>query len=100
MPVEFNSPSGKKIQVESEPNLNLLAHAQIAELSIGSLCGGKGICGGDKVKIQITTPKYDLSEVTNAERQHLSHSELQSGFRLACQCFPNNKTDHIVIQHL
>lgn len=76
-----------------EPNLNLLAHAQTIELEIGSRCGGHGKCGGDRVRI---LPQADgsahpaLSPVTDEERRHLTAGEIESGFRLACQCFPND----------
>lgn len=70
-----------------ESNLNLLAHAQTLELEVGSRCGGHGICGGDRIRILGTPP---LSEITEAERRHLSEAELAAGIRLACQCFPND----------
>jgi 2Fe-2S ferredoxin len=68
-----------------DKNLNLLAHAQSIELDIGSECGGHGICGRDRVRIE---PGADLSPVTEAEREHLTPEELAQGWRLACQCFP------------
>ena len=70
-----------------EPNLNLLAHAQTIELQIGSRCGGHGVCGGARVRIVEGAP---LSEITEAERNHLTTDELARGYRLACQCFPNS----------
>lgn len=72
-----------------EPNLNLLAHAQTLELEIGSRCGGHGVCGGDRVRVLDAPP---LSEITDAERRHLTKQDLASGIRLACQCFPNDST--------
>jgi ferredoxin len=74
-----------------ERNLNLLAHAQAIELPIGSRCGGHGICGGDRVRLA-PEAATGFSPVTDAEREHLSPEELDAGWRLACQCFPN-KTD-------
>jgi len=68
-----------------ERNLNLLAHAQAIELDIGSLCGGHGVCGGDRVKV-ISNSK--LSPLTEAEKKHLAPQEIGEGWRLACQCFP------------
>ena len=67
--------------------LNLLGHAQMIELSIGSQCGGHGKCGKDRV---ILDPE-NLAKVnppTELERLHLGEL-LNQGFRLACQCFPN-----------
>jgi len=66
--------------------LNVLAHAQMEELDIGSTCGGHGVCGGDR--IQITPGTEGISPVTAREREHLSPEELQAGWRLGCQCWP------------
>ena len=66
--------------------LNILAHAQMEELDIGSLCGGHGVCGGDR--IQIPTGTQGISPITENERKHLSQEELQTGWRLGCQCWP------------
>jgi ferredoxin len=71
-----------------EPNLNLLAHAQTLELEVGSRCGGHGICGGDRVRVRDRDAA--LSPITDAERRHLTKKEIAEGYRLACQCFPNN----------
>ncbi len=71
-----------------EPNLNLLAHAQTLELEVGSRCGGHGICGGDRIRV--LDPAPPLSPITDAERRHLTKAELDAGYRLACQCFPNS----------
>lgn len=79
-----------------ERNLNLLAHAQAIELGIGSRCGGHGICGGDRVRIEPGeggTPL--LSPVSEAEREHLSKDEIAQGWRLACQCYPE-KSDQLI----
>lgn len=73
-----------------EPNLNLLAHAQAIELSIGSQCGGHGVCGGDRVQIPAEDRAY-FSEITAEEKTHLSPEELAHGWRLACQCFPDQR---------
>lgn len=72
-----------------EPNLNLLAHAQTIELEIGSRCGGHGKCGGDRVRIRPDS-ECTLSAVTESERKHLSPIDIEKGYRLACQCFPND----------
>lgn len=70
-----------------EPNLNLLAHAQAIELDIGSVCGGHGDCGRDRIRL----PRLQISSFSPPsapEREHLSPEELAQGIRLACQCFP------------
>ena len=77
-----------------ERNLNLLAHAQSLELDIGSLCGGHGICGGDRIRLNSAQQKL-VSPPTEAERERLSAEELALGFRLACQCFPEKNNTEI-----
>ncbi len=69
-------------------NLNLLGHAQLIELDIGSSCGGHGVCGGDKIQIVEPSMRALLSAVTEEEREHLSAAELADGWRLGCQCYP------------
>src|SRR3954465_1430709 len=72
--------------VDCYRSLNLLAHAQLEELDIGSQCGGHGICGGDRIRV--TAPGQALSPVTEAEREHLGAELIAQGWRLGCQCFP------------
>jgi len=86
----------KAVSVDCYRNLNLLAHAQMEELDIGSRCGGYGECGGDRVRI--SGGAAFLSQVTDAEREHLSASELEQGYRLACQCFPERDDVEIQIE--
>jgi len=76
-----------------DPNLNLLAHAQSEELEIGSICGGHGVCGGDKVIIDLDVQKKVCSPLTEDERKHLSSAQIAAGYRLACQCWPNQPTE-------
>jgi Na+-transporting NADH:ubiquinone oxidoreductase subunit NqrF len=77
----------KIVTVPCLSQLNLLAHAQIEELEIGSQCGGHGICGGDRLK---TDPldRSKFSPITEIERKHFSNQQLQAGYRLGCQCWP------------
>ena len=56
--------------------------AREAGVVIRSECGGKGVCGKCRVVVQ---DKSSLTEVTAAETKHLSSSEIDSGYRLACQ---------------
>ncbi len=81
-----------------EPNLNLLAHAQSIDLEIGSRCGGHGRCGGDRIRILSNSLENSLSPITDAEREHLTSAELKLGFRLACQCFPNDAGARIRVE--
>src|SRR5690348_2603739 len=91
MSVKFiQSGSSKAAQADTgfcSRNLNLLAHAQSIELDIGSLCGGHGICGGDRICLSPADLK-DCSPVTSEEMEHLNPEELAQGWRLACQCYP------------
>jgi ferredoxin len=84
-----------------ERNLNLLAHSQAIELEVGSRCGGHGVCGGDRV-LPIDEPSGAqsgrLSPLTDAERRHLSADEIAAGWRLACQCFPENSDKQILVK--
>jgi ferredoxin len=90
MSVVFEKPDGSLHSAEfCERNLNLLAHAQAIELDIGSLCGGHGVCGGDRVQLVAARPG-EVSPVTDSEKEHLSDDELRNGWRLACQCFPES----------
>lgn len=82
----LNSSEDKSIIVDCYRSLNLLAHAQIEELEIGSRCGGYGECGGDRILIQEGADC--LSPPTDAEREHLTESALKQGWRLGCQCYP------------
>jgi ferredoxin len=66
-------------------NLNLLAHAQLIELDIGSECGGHGVCGKDRLRLEAGSK---VSPITDEEREHLSKKELEQGWRLGCQCYP------------
>lgn len=79
-----------------ERQLNVLAHAQIISLDIGSQCGGHGVCGGDRVRLKSNA---DVSPITDKERVHLSAQELEQGWRLACQCFPNSVSKDIVFEY-
>src|SRR3954454_21534843 len=86
----------KIIEVECYQKLNLLAHAQLEELDIGSSCGGHGICGADKIQLDFVMG--DLSEPTEAEREHLTDEEIKAGWRLGCQCWPMSDHQQIKVR--
>lgn len=88
--------SEKEVQVDCYSHLNLLAHAQMEEVQVGSRCGGHGICGGDR--IQILSGSSDLSPITSAEKEHLSPEEIAQGWRLACQCWPEKDSTKIRVE--
>jgi len=68
--------------------LNLLGHAQMIELFLGSKCGGHGECGADRIRLCPDDQKK-VNPPNAIEREFLSEAELTSGLRIACQCFPN-----------
>ena len=68
--------------------LNLLGHAQMIELFIGSKCGGHAECGADRIRLcPEDQKKVNLPQ--EAELALLTKVDLARGFRIACQCFPN-----------
>ncbi|MBL7716227.1 MAG: hypothetical protein JNL01_12250 [Bdellovibrionales bacterium] len=91
----FRRKGAPDCKVEIETQLNVLAHSQLGEIFIGSQCGGHGKCGKDRVRID---PKDQsrLSPVTSAERLHLSEGQIAEGYRLGCQCWPNDPSRTIV----
>lgn len=89
--------SGKLVStVDCFQSLNLLAHAQMEEQETGSECGGHGKCGKDKVLIAEEDRKK-INAPTFLENKHLSAEELNSGWRLACQAFPNENDLSITV---
>jgi ferredoxin len=88
-----------ELRVATDRNLNLLAHAQCEEATLGSRCGGHGKCAGDRVRV-LAANAAELSPPTEAERRLLSPSELVGGVRLACQCFPESDDVDIEVRVL
>jgi ferredoxin len=90
MSIRFIESRTQKVHETSHclQGLNLLGHAQLIELEIGSRCGGKGRCGKDRVRIDITQ-QQSLNPPTEIERLQFSREALEEGWRLACQAFPN-----------
>jgi len=70
-----------EITIEVEPGVTALEAVQIAGVSIASPCGGKGLCGKCKVKIEPAT------HVSDADREFLTETELAEGVRLACRAY-------------
>ena len=76
--------------------LNLLAHAQLIELDIGSQCGGHGKCGKDKIRLNLDDQKK-INPPTAIEMHQLTQIEIAEGVRLACQCFPHESQQEMSI---
>ena len=77
-------PIGRR--VISKTNLSILNAAQDGGITIASICGGVGVC--DSCKIRLISGS--LSEPSLEEKALFSESELTSGFRLACQSYPQS----------
>jgi len=83
-------PAGRRDTVT--PGKSLLEAAWELGVDLESPCGGAGVCGKCKVKIEEGFfPKYGIdssvnhvSPVTDEERQALAAEELADGYRLAC----------------
>jgi uncharacterized 2Fe-2S/4Fe-4S cluster protein (DUF4445 family) len=73
-------PSGRRVQVLS--GTTILRAAKEAGVRIRSECDGNGICG--KCMISIFNMK-DVKDLTESEKKHLSSSDIDLGYRLACQ---------------
>jgi uncharacterized 2Fe-2S/4Fe-4S cluster protein (DUF4445 family) len=61
----------------------LLEAAGAAGIPINSVCGGEGLCGRCKVVVR-------SGDVRAEPTHHLSRSEIQQGYVLACACFPRS----------
>jgi uncharacterized 2Fe-2S/4Fe-4S cluster protein (DUF4445 family) len=66
------------VKVTVQEGENLLNVAANAGVYIHAFCGGEGVCG--KCKIQI-----DQGEVSATQATQLKNTDIQKGFRLACQ---------------
>jgi ferredoxin len=77
-------PIGRRVAAFSRNSL--LNAAQEAGIVIASICGGMGIC--DSCKIRLITGS--LSEPTLEEKTIFTVDELQNGYRLACQAYPQS----------
>jgi len=71
------------IKSEFKKGMKILDALRKVGLNIRSECGGREVCG--KCRIIIKDPSK-VGQVTEAERERLSRSELKSGHRLACAC--------------
>lgn len=77
-------PIGRRVSVIR--GNSLLNAAQEAGINIASICGGIGICESCKIRLI----NGNLSEPTLEEKALFADDELLSGYRLACQSFPQS----------
>lgn len=75
-------PIGRRVTCAS--NESLLSAAQGAGIDIATICGGVGICNSCKVRLISGT----LNPITLEEQAIFTDEEIKSGFRLACQSYP------------
>jgi uncharacterized 2Fe-2S/4Fe-4S cluster protein (DUF4445 family) len=73
-------PEGKN--VKTSRGKSVFQAIKEAGVGIRSECGGKGLCGKCKVIIKNSDA---VNKLTEAEKKRLSQSEINSGYRLACQ---------------
>lgn len=71
-------PSGTTAHVPEGTSLFNAAHW--AGLPVESTCGGRGTCGKCKVRVVTTAP-----EPAPADHRHLTHTEIDEGWRLSCR---------------
>jgi len=69
--------------VEVKPGQTLLDAAHQAGVYVNSLCGGDGICGRCRVILR-------EGQVEEAPHSLLRREEVQSGYVLACKCYPRS----------
>ncbi len=72
-------PEGKKLSAVDASTI--LEVAKGGGIGIRSECGGKGKCGKCRV---IIANQLHLSEISEAEKEHLTPEEISKGYRLAC----------------
>ncbi|MCS6907180.1 MAG: 2Fe-2S iron-sulfur cluster-binding protein, partial [Anaerolineales bacterium] len=75
-------PIGRRVQVRSDQSL--LDAAQLAGVELTSLCGGVGVCEACRIRLV----KGQLTPLTADESHAFSATQIQQGFRLACQARP------------
>lgn len=87
--------SGEEVSVEAYDQLNLLAHAQIAERSLQSRCGGHCEC----CTCRIILVDGELSTMRAQERELLRLMGVNDPrVRLACQAFPGKSCPAVLVE--
>ena len=73
------SPFGRRVLVQA--GITALDAARQAGIELAAVCGGNGTCGACKVRLV----EGLLSPLNSLERSSLSGTDLEAGYRLACQ---------------
>ena len=68
----------EQVEVQVESGTTILAAAAKAGVFVNSLCGGDGVCGKCRVIIR-------LGEAQGGTTNHLTRTEIQQGYILACE---------------
>ncbi len=71
-------PLGRRVRAQA--GKSVLELAQEAGVELESACGGKGICGACRIRVEGSAP-----EPSAREEEYLDPAELAAGWRLACQ---------------
>jgi uncharacterized 2Fe-2S/4Fe-4S cluster protein (DUF4445 family) len=77
-------PVGKRVQIEV--GASLLDAARQAGVELVSLCGGVGLCQGCRLRLA----RGEASPVNRLEQDALGEADIASGYRLACQTYPES----------
>jgi len=76
--------------VEIDRGRSLLEAIRSAGIRVTSPCGGKGTCGKCLIRL---SKKADEEDLTLAEKKLLDKEDVEQGYRLACQTFPEHDID-------
>ena len=76
--------------VEIDKGRSLLEAIRLSGIRVTSPCGGKGTCGKCLVRLSM---KAEEGELTVAEERLLDKEDIEQGYRLACQIFPEHDID-------
>jgi len=76
--------------VEIDRGRSLLDAIRYAGIKVTSPCGGKGTCGKCLVRL---SKKANVEDLTVAEKKLLDKEDVEQGYRLACQTFPERDID-------
>ena len=72
-------------QITADTGVSLFQTLKTNKIFLPSACGGRGICGFCKCRVE-----GDGGTLRPAETARLKPEEIQNGFRLACQVIPEN----------
>ena len=80
VPCKVNINGGKQV-IDTTTGKCLFRALEEFNIMLPTICGGEGLCGCCKVKIL----EGDAGPITTAERDQLTHTQIEQGVRLGCQ---------------